>query len=252
MAKRFSKIAAILLTTLLPLIPVPAFASSDSDSKSRDKYFETRGNFGLDFNFYNLKINDDVQTVDVHPDDAGFLSGTTDTNLNSGEDIGLRLGVEGSYGTDVLRFLFGADAIINSGFFADGYREGMYDVKKQSSDRRPGDNASFVYTQFVPGLVTLEPYVGGRISSESIGLVGKIGLPLMIDAEVESGHDRYGEFESVTSESDNPIGISGSLGIEYNLADDVTVNLSIGYQSMEASFGEINSIRALAGVSYDF
>ena len=178
-------------------------------------------NLSFDFLYYYSHLGKKIQTTPVHPDDAGFLTGETSTNVaGSGLEIVPRCGIrqpilnlEG-----IIKLKVGADCKFN--LMGQAENGGIYDVRQQVSDIRPADQGSFVFTWVKPYILTLNPLVELEITPfENKNL--KFGLEYgntYTGFEVLSGHDRWGYWDPVQRESWS--GHGHSFGIKFNWGEN--------------------------------
>ncbi|MFC1721554.1 hypothetical protein ACFL0Z_01425 [Patescibacteria group bacterium] len=149
---------------------------------------------------YDIELGDKIQTTDVHPADSGFLSGETTAELSSPIDGGVRFGLHYLQEYKQMGWKLGLDLRANPWGAGTGYRAGMYEVEQQSSDTRPPGSGSFVYTQLRPRYITPIPFAGLQWRGSHFQMEIDVGSPYG-DFTVESGHDRWGKWEPVQSES---------------------------------------------------
>lgn len=185
------------------------------------------------------KLGPKIQTTQAHSDDKWLFSGQTTTDIaTKGEELkgsGLTLYGEGAFGYKKewldTRAGIGFGARINNNE-ADEYHEGIFDWKQQENDHRHPWRGAFVYTEVKPGEYTLIPQVGAELTLfDRITFRGEVGFPWM-EWETESGHDRYGRYESVQKEESSQFGqrYVGKVKLRLTEPDKkVEVNLSIGY-----------------------
>jgi len=118
-------------------------------------------------------------------------------------------------GTDVMKVYAGTSVRVNPIHWADGYREGIYSIRKQVSDVRDDANASFVFSQVRPGAMSLVPAAGLRVAIDRWMFQGEVGFPLQ-KWYVRSGHDRFGRWQTVRRDDWTGFGMrySGTIGWE--------------------------------------
>lgn len=170
----------------------------------------TNINANLEDLHYDFNLDEDIQTTPVNPWDSGFLKGGTATDLTSANSPNVRVGAEGHLGIKSLKLRTGIDV---RGSGENNPRQGIYRRVKQFSDTRPNSQASFVFSQLVPGTV-YNPYIGAEldlfnfskfkfmIDNQTQGFLS--GLKIGIDYGIphtnfmfHSGHDRWGEWSDV-------------------------------------------------------
>ena len=173
---------------------------------------------GLTAISYDLDIGQRLQTTPVHPDDASFLSGNTTTNLTGGwQPFSTEVGFAALWG-DKIRFETGLMTRIS--YPEEEWRKGIFDTRQQVSDMRPSANGSHVYTLFKPGRLTVTPFIGVRASlSRAVRVMLEAGLP-WTDFEVESGHDRYGNWQRVQKDSWSGLGRNASLSFNFGKGEN--------------------------------
>jgi len=217
-------------------------------SDTRPVYMDIHGRIGLEPVVYRAKLGSRIKTTPVHPADAGFLSGATSTQpdncfldwteseddydshhhhghghdhdhdydpgkINLAPTAGVFVGV----GTDALRAYVGASVRVNPMYWADSYRDGMYSIRKQVSDVRDDDFASFVYSQVRPGAMSIIPAAGVRVAIDKWVFIGEVGFPYQ-RWYAESGHDRFGKWQEMQSDHWTGFGIrySATVGRKFN------------------------------------
>ena len=209
--------------------------------------------YGLDAEFLNVNLDDDVKTTPVHPDDAGFLTGTTITDiegsaldhLNVVPYVGWDIGV----GTENVKVVGGAAIRFNLIALQDGYREGIHGVEQQSSDPR-GSMGSFAYTYVEMGLVTLEPDVGIRIDGDNnLWAEFRVGFPYS-SVDVESGWDRWGAWEKFDSSSWRGFGQRFSVTVGVAETDAGNMFLRAYYLTYDMDFGKLGGWGLAAGLEW--
>jgi hypothetical protein len=175
----------------------PSTVPAKEESTEQSSELGTR--VGPEVNIYKIHLGDKIQTTPVHPSDSGFLRGATTTAISNGTDFGLKGGVWKKFANKKggFNFTLGLDARINLASLAD-YHGGIFEVRQQRSDIRPGENGSFVYTQLKPGLLTFIPYAGIGYEIKNFNFVLEFGLP-QTQFTASSGHDRFGRWEEVQS-----------------------------------------------------
>jgi len=201
--------------------------------KRDDFLVRARGSVELAY-FDAKELGTKIRTTPVHPEDAGFLRGQTTTDLIS-EFVALpKAGLIGFLGDESLRLTASIDLRLNR-FSDPGYKEGLYDRKKQVSDIRPPFSGSFVYTQIVPGYFTYIPSVGIEGNIDWLMLGFELGFPYT-NWEVESGHDRWGKWEKVQSDSWSGFGrrYTGTVGAQVD--ESVILFLSGFYEQYQPTF----------------
>lgn len=222
-------------------------------------YPAVKARLGLEAAFYKSDLGKKIKTTPVHPADAGFLAGKTATepddydtdNLN----IAPKAGIFGSIGTNNIRFFGGMLGRWNLLHYVDDYQEGFYEVKQQVSDTRPKSQGSLVFTQLKPGAFTAIPYVGVEGKIKNLIMEASVGFPYM-EWEARSGHDRWGRWQAVQSDSWTGFGTryTGSLGYELN--KNSKIFFSVFYEQYKPDFvsekGTVSGIGGFLGLIYNF
>jgi hypothetical protein len=179
-------------------------ASSHSYGNRSNDEKEARGRGGLHTGFQVYGQGEvvvaDVQTrrinMPVHPDDAGFLRGTTPVNCggNNKGGIGGAIGGEGLLGGNTVAANFGLEGSV------------MYFMsnKQQASDGRPERQGSFVYDDATGWAVT--PTAGVTVFPHDSWKLDFSYGPSFQHWTRETGHDRWGREQKVYSDSNGAIG----------------------------------------------
>lgn len=215
-------------------------------------YPAVEARMGLDYVYYRTKLPHQIETTPVHPDDAGFLTGETRADVDSGYDIAPKLGLGASLGGENLRLIVGGDVRYNPGAttsdddsdaynFTWEYGDGIYQRKQQASDTRSMDSGSFVFTSFDPEGVTYVPSVGIEATFfKKIRLGIEAGLPYS-RFKVRSGHDRFRRWQTV--QKDSWTGYGESFGASIGCIDDnpsdakrSSISLSVRQERYEPRF----------------
>jgi len=215
-------------------------------SDTRPLYVELRGRIGFEPIAYRAKLGSRIKTTAVHPADAGFLVGATSTqpdgcfiaaeepddhydfdddddefdyycrqgNINLAPTAGLFVGI----GTEAVMAYAGTLVRLNPVYWADGYREGIYSIRKQISDVRPDSQASYVYARVRPGATSVIPSAGVRGTLGQWFAAGEVGFPYQ-RWYAESGHDRFGEWQRMQSDHWTGFGVRYSATVGRTLDD---------------------------------
>lgn len=249
--RRLARLSALISALLLT-----AGCSSSRKHLDNDIYFEATPGASIEFIGCAVKMSKKIQTVNVHPDDTPFLSGTTTANTTYGFFNGLKLGIDGSLGNEDIRGVVGANLRLNfdSSSFGNDYRTGMFDVEKQSSDPRH-HTASYIYSKLDPSVVTFIPTIGIETKlDDSWKLKFEAGAPHS-RFTASSGHDRNGKWSRVNAVSWDGFGVRAGIGAKCSITDNVSITFSGGYEgyrpelkgpaSVDCGYGSI-------GISFAF
>ena len=191
---------------------------------------------------YDIKM--EKKTIPVHPDDAGFLHGTTDVNA-SGKylDVPVAFKTKGLVGVEKVAFTGGLELRLNTGHPSErDSKTYMYDYKQQSSDPRPDSEGSFVFDKIDPYWGTVVPTIGVKLfPCEKYQVDLEYGTPFT-SATRTWGNHRYAEEDPTGSKTSSAFGqrVSGEFGYFF----DKTSGVSVGYAREWTKFegiGEMNS-----------
>jgi hypothetical protein len=217
-------------------------------------YLESELRGGCEYMRYRANLGNKIQTTPVHPDDSGFLTGSTKAEAKRGWDVPVRGGAGVSVGTPELRVGVGLDARINP-LAQTEYREGIYKTAQQSSDTRPPELGSFVYTIIKPKWFTAIPVVTAEANLGDLKIRAEAGMPYG-GFEVESGHDRWGEWEAAQRESWKGFGRRYTLGADIPVSEGIRVGIFGGVEKYNVEFdgekGKINAILGAVQLGLDF
>jgi hypothetical protein len=159
-----------------------------------------------------------------------------------------------SVGTPELRVGVGLDARINP-LAQTEYREGIYKTEQQSSDQRAPQNGSFVYTIIKPKWFTAIPVATAEANLGDLRIRAEAGIPYG-GFEVESGHDRWGEWDAVQRESWKGFGRRYTLGADLPVSEGIRVGIFGGVEKYNVEFdgekGKINAILGAVQLGLDF
>jgi len=173
---------------------------------------------GVDMEFLDVELDNDVKTTPVHPGDAGFLVGNTTTDIDSDFEDNANLvpyvGYDVQVGNENVKLVGGAMLRFNGVSRSDDYRDGIHGVAKQSSDVRPDANASFAYTYVDVGALTVEPDIGIRVKHDDspVWAEFRVGFPYS-RIEVESGWDRWGGWQKFDRDRWTGFGLRPSITV---------------------------------------
>ena len=247
-----------LLVALLLVLSALLLTNCSAPVKRWDhngkKYTEIGVRANLDYIQWTFDIGDAIQTTGVHPDDAGFLTGTTTTDLDGEDGLLPRVGLMASIGTNKMRVTCGTD--LRFCLAGDDYQKGWYDTRQHSSDQRPPSGGSFVFTQLTPDLLSMMPYVALEVWLHEKVILGiEAGFPYT-GFEARSGHDRFGSWKTVQKDDWSGFGtrFAGTAGYKYD--DNLLISLGAFQESYQAEFvGEDADIKGGGGFiefRYDF
>ncbi len=189
---------------------------------------------------YDLSLGDKIQTTGVHPDDASFLTGETTTNLRHGNDGGLIFGLRYRYQhsqSHPINWILGINGRFRLVSDHDRWHQGIFDDRQQESDERPSKSGAFVYTRFVPADWATIPFVGLDYRLNKLLLGAQIGFPFN-EFTIESGHDRYGIWDPVQSETRSVVGYRLQGEISWAIYDQVNAGLTIFHERYRTRFGD--------------
>ncbi len=207
--------------------------------------------------YYDLKLKESKE-VPVHPDDAGFLYGTTSVKAGGGLDILVCfLGLEGAVGTKNAAFVGGMDVQFNGTEGGGSYDMGgdwvngtFYKRRQQSSDQRPKSSGSFVYDKITPGIVSPAPFAGARVYIDEVCIGAEVHARRM-ELEREWGHHRFNHEEKVGSEKDAAWGVGPTFSVSGTSSESTNIGV---YVSCEAfNFKKMGRMYSFsAGVNLNF
>lgn len=250
-----------LVTGILSAAIFLGGCSVGNASKKEGLYPLAGFNLGAESIKYKVKkLGKKIQTTPVHPDDSGFLTGQTTTNLEGDKERDFALKVGGDIGVGYnadsadVRFRFGGDIRYNPLSGSD-FREGLYDTKQQVSDVRPPGSGSFVFTQLNPDAITLIPRIGIETTLfEKLDFGVEVGFPYM-EWAIKSGHDRWGRWQTVQKDSWKGFGKRYAGKIGWRLENGL-IFLSVFKESYKPDFAgedaEIEDVGIFIGYEYRF
>jgi len=242
-----------VLVSVFSLVGCSADYTMDTATMSKNIECSQILKLGIDLEFLDADLDPDVKTTPVHLNDVGLLVGNTVTDISSNIADSLNpVPYAGWYyevGEKNLKWIGGAMLRLNVVSLSDKYRTGIHGIKKQSSDIRPDNNASFAYTYVEMGAFTIEPDVGVRLNGKDLWCTFKVGFPYS-SFEVESGWDRWGKWKKFDSERWSGFGIRPS--VEIGSADTSMGILSFRahYVRYETSFGKIDGLGFSVGTEW--
>lgn len=193
-----------------------------------------------DFSYVHMKadLNKNLTTVPVHPQDAGFLSGDTPVELGSDWELAVTIGGELEYPlTDILSLKGGLEGRLNCS--SNKYRGGYYEVKKQISDTRPGDNASFCFAQLYEFPLSFVPSASINLDFEKFGISLGAEFPYT-KYTAKSGWDRFGEWE--TANKEKWTGFSRALVGKLYFGDK-NAKFAIGFRDEKVDMEDMGNLR---------
>lgn len=202
---------------------------------------------------YDVRLGEKIQTTGVHPDDSGFLFGDTTTDVRTGIDFPIRLGLRWLTGTPETKLVLGSDIRFNTFTNMGAYETGIYDFAQQSSDRRPTESGSFVFSHLRMPAITPIFSVGVRQQLGRCGLEVAYGLPYS-SMRAESGHDRFGRWQVMQSETWSGWGqwLFGRMVWRIDKEDEIDFGISVfaeEYQGVEF-LGEPAKIKSVGGTIF--
>ena len=273
-------LTAVLVGTLL--VAGCAWDIPLTEEKMRGMYPAMTARFGLEPTIYKANLGHTIKTTSVHPDDTWLFSGETSTDPSncylqqnkpsSGLFPGNRVnwapnaGLFASYGTKELRVVGGLSARLNMMHSRDSTREGLYSMAKQVNDTRPNSEASFVFTQVIPGAMTVTPSVGLESNIGLWSLGAEVGFPFQ-EWIVRSGHDMpdyfyyyyYGiirrRWEVAQRDSWMGFGVRYAGKVGYRMSDTVTLFLSAFYEEypwakFKGETAHISGVGCIGGIAW--
>ncbi|MBN2142510.1 hypothetical protein JW711_04220 [Candidatus Woesearchaeota archaeon] len=244
------KLATLALAAALA---APLSASADDLG---EKHFKVRRNMGFDFMYDTANLGAGMRTIPVHPDDGGFLYGDTMTRDCKGFDFTPKLGLEVGVGGSKATVVAGADARFHLAWINNNYHDGIYDVRKQSSDTRSDNSSAYVYSMIRPGPFSVTPYAGLELSlSSGLAFRVEVGLPYS-SFKATSGHDRFGEWSPAKEDSWSGFGKAARLGFRIgDWSDNGVFTITIGVEEYKTKFlgdaGKVRSYSAALGWKID-
>jgi len=214
-----------------------------------------RWDFDAEVSGYVVRAGRRGQVVGANPGDAGFLEGDTTCKVEDGWGVGLKFGIEGLFGNGDARAKVGLDARVNL-MAAEFYRGGIYDVRQQSSDTRPAESGSFVYSLLKPSPVTVVPHAGVELRvKDDLWLDLEAGAPFM-GWTLASGWDRYGKWHQAHHASWWGLGARGTVGLRWDLGDKTSLRVMVGYEGYRPEFhrqpAEVHGILGAIGMAIRF
>ncbi len=199
--------------------------------------------FGASVVYTKTKLPAGIRTTPVHPEDVDFLTGETTTNSPTGYDLRPKAGAVLSAGIPQMRFYAGGELEWSpNSVTKPSWR--VYETEKQTSDSLPTEFASFVFTELtqpytlraVAGLETiLEPFTF-RIE----------GMLPYSSFKVESGHYRFGKFETVQTEEWKGWGKGVGASMLYD-GPPMRIGVYLGIEKFEPDFGGKAEVKNVEG-----
>jgi len=169
---------------------------------------------------YNVKLGKKAQTTRTHPDDTRLPPTDTEAPLDSYAANRLRFGLEVSFGIDnELRFKAGAD--IGYGFSKEGEEVIILEERRQATDI-PGSE-SYAFTRLTQDRFTFTPVIGAERDFYGVFRIGVEGGFPYTGFDVESGYDRFGQWQTVKNNSWS--GYGKRFGINLDVLDSEYVML---------------------------
>jgi hypothetical protein len=200
--------------------------------------------------YYGLSLK--KESVPVHPDDAGFLSGSTDVRVGSGIDwLSFDLGIQRNFHVNgwagvTPKVGFDADLSLLSvqGQNNNGSRSMLYEFKRFNGDTRPASQASFVYDKFAPGIFTPVPFIGADFRNGDWTLSTELGFAYK-DLTREYGWNRFAEEEKYGSFDEWCFSPRPAIGLSYAPDEKTSLGVFGSYEWYTTSFGKVIGIKLM-------
>lgn len=241
-------------------------------------------NIGLEARDYNkIDLGKKCQTMEQpHPNDAGFLSGSTTAQLHSGSDSAIKAGIgfgvkfdltgneteerqywdNWSYAKEkstppspwknlYLRLGIGIDERMNlEALNRNGLNCISMETEQQSSDTRYPGSGSFVFSKLDSGHWTTIPYLDAEIGAGKFSAGVSCGKALT-SYRISAGHYRWGAYEVWKQESKNVEGDFIKARIGYRIISresyndpNMSINLFTAQEKYDVDFsGEPGKIK---------
>lgn len=195
--------------------------------------------------FYDLNIKS--KYIEPHPDDTGFITGTSNVKAKDGVDA-LRgyLGLSGEIGTENIALTAGTDATFSLTSLID--KGGLGNLKQHDGDPRSGSSGSCVYDKVEPPAIGFRPFVGARTEIKDWNFNAELGFPYG-KWKREWGHHRYNREQRIGSESDTTWGIRPALNITRSF-EELRIGLEVAYEDWNLDFGRARGYSAAITLTF--
>jgi hypothetical protein len=248
------ELATGLLSGTLLIAGCNANANKKNEIFNPDTTY-TKPYFKLDLEAVNYKVKelgDKIQTTPPHPKDTGWVKQPTKTNLVGKSAGGFAFktgGGLGYYNSDLGLSLFGGGDIRILGLSSE-FRDGLYDNLQHTTDSRPPQIGSFVFTQLNPSVLTYIPKIGIEKGTKNAAIGFEYGFPYMT-WEARSGHDRWSSWENVQSEKWRGFGTRWEVKLRYQEKDSNNYGFfSVFGENYKMKFAGENAKVGGLGVSF--
>jgi len=236
------KALSIFSAGLLALCSTGCMATKQlTDYKKEGFYAGINARGGVAIRQYNIK-NMEEKEVPVHPDDAGFLTGSTMIKADKGTHPTIGLGLEGIAGYENLSLVSGIDAEFGGSI--------SYKKKIQQSDGR-GKTGAYLYDSVRTNIISPVPFVGARYAIGDLELSYEFGFP-MTTFKREWGHHRYNKEERIGREKDSVTGKRQTAGVKWKFDKDFSAGLFYSKEDYNLKFGKAKSASIGLLFGFDF
>ena len=204
--------------------------------------------------FVQENLNKEFQRVpyDFNEPEGGGMQNDIDYAISPA----IRLGVEGSLGTDAFRVKTGIDSSLN--LF--GFTDNAYRSPNSRVQREPIVGESYSFTQFTPHPYIFTPFVGIEGNVDDSLIVGVEVGPAITGFTLRVGRDTYSQWRTYRKDSDNTVGLNTRLFVNFhkpNSRDLIPETIfSLGYEYYEPELGgtraQIHDIIGSFGLGWKF
>jgi hypothetical protein len=213
----------VLLTGLLTAIAgcvtyVPITSNKRYDE---EMYSEAGARLNLIYAPVKVNLSKEKRTIPVHPDDGGASKGGVVINLNevdAASTVRANLGLEGSIGTEYIRFKAGGDIKLNP-----------QGVEHRELQPLPFPYESYGCARLTSETLTFAPFIGVDVKLKNNWRFGiELGAPYDC-YRVEKWHYRFDQNELTEKDSWRGYGTSFRVMVSYG-SDDVFIGFGYGQE----------------------
>ena len=220
------------------------FPIASTENENWNAGINLRGSYAPTYYDVDLKPRE----VPVHPDDKGFLQGSTPVKSKGGMDFStMTFGLEGIAGHKYLSLVGGCD--LETSFLSyynnpskDPRNASFYDFKPQQSDSR-GYSGSCVYDKLTLGNLNPIPFVGLRSQIGDITLGAELGFPTK-EFTREYGHHRFNKEQQIGKESVSALGTKVSVSASVKTSEHSSIGLELSRQQYNFGLGKVSGTQA--------